>query len=73
MVKAPLEGPSADVLGVDGVGSGFTKLFLTVLLIGDVSDVIDSLADLRSGLTLGGFVLNESDLIRELLGSLLGL
>ena len=68
-----MEAPSADVLGIGGVDTGFTGLVLAELLDGDVSGEFDSLADLRSSLTLGSFVLNKSDLIRELLGSLLGL
>ena len=63
-----MEAPSADVLGVGGDNTGFTKLVLAELLGGDVLGQIDSLVDLHSDLTLGSFVLNKSDLICKLLG-----
>ena len=73
MVKVPLEAPSEDVLGVGGLGDGLAGLGFFALFIGVFLGEVDSLEDLRTGLTAGCFVLKDSDLIQELLGSLLGL
>ena len=69
----PLEGPAEDVLRVAGGGPGLVPASLAVVSSGGETGEVESLVDLRSGLTLGGLVLNESDLILEALGSLLGL
>ena len=69
----PLEAPSVMVLGVDDFGTGVAGVVLVTLVCLDVSGDVVSLEDLRSGLTDGCFVMNESDFIRELLGSLHGL
>ena len=73
MVKVPLEEPAEDVLRLTGGGSGLVPASLAVVSAGGETGEVESLVDLRSGLTLGGLVLNKSDLILEALGSLLGL
>ena len=69
----PLEDPSVLVLGVGNLGTGFAGEVSAALVGLDASGDVVSLEDLRSGLTAGCFVVNESDFILELLGSLHGL
>ena len=62
-----------DVLGVAGCGLGLVATSLAVVVAGGQTGEVESLVDLWSGLTLGGLVLNESNLILEAFSSLLGL
>ena len=69
----PLEAPSVLVLVVGDLGRGFAGVVSAALVGLDASSDVVNLEDLRSDLTAGCFVVNESDFIRELLGSLCGL
>ena len=59
MVKIPLEEPAEDVLRVAGGGSGLVPASLAVVSAGGETGEVESLVDLRSGLTLCSLVLNE--------------
>ena len=69
----PLEAPSVLVLGVGDLSIVFVGEVSAALIGLDASSDVVSLEDLRSGLTAGCCIVNESDFIHELLGSLRGL